>query len=189
MDVVASQGPILRNLRFISAYFGVLAALTTIVLIVALDLRGSILSRVLLLLGLIASTGAIPFAIVVMGLRMKKWRLLGYTLFAYAWLVSSFCAAGRIEQAKYDRALTNGNMVARALERYYSEHGRFPENLGQLLPHQIAAVPTTEMGLFTTQAYSYKLQEDGSYALSFHRSGFAWATYDARTDTWDPGED
>jgi hypothetical protein len=179
---------VLETLRRGVLHLALLALVAMTVLFLELDARG-VVGGVLLLLVLATMTAGIPFAVVLLGVRRRQFGLLGYALFLYAWVIGALYAGGRLGGIKYENSVAKGTTIARALERFYAKNGAFPQDLEALVPEQLLVVPATDMGLFTTTRYFYRLNPDGSYELSFWRRGFARATYFPQFDSWGQGDE
>lgn len=104
---------------------------------------------------------------------------------AYHFLIALVCLAGTVVFAlntsmSTTKARANTERVVASLERYRSEHGRYPDALISLVPRYLSEIPRCQIG-----RVHYFQPEDGSYNLACSAYVFMRWFYSSKTNGWE----
>ncbi len=75
--------------------------------------------------------------------------------------------------------------VIEALNAYHNRTGRYPENLSDLVPEYLSAVPGCKPGKAQPRMYYRLSPEYGEYTLLCHKFAYERQRYNSRTKEWD----
>jgi hypothetical protein len=117
------------------------------------------------------------FVLALRGASKRRARMscagMGLLLAAFASLVAS----ALVQSGKDAASQTTGDAVCAALDSFHRQTGRYPDQLRELVPVWLMAVPATSQGVFSTVSFDYRSDaEDGTYRLGFPSSCFMYCS-------------
>lgn len=128
---------------------------------------------------------AVFLVMLVVQLAKKRWiAARGYALFVLAFVVS-IRISGRVDEHHERTAKQAAEPIMQALETYKADAGRYPEELGALVPRYLDSVGEAPVAFIRTLPYGYRPSEDGaSYSISFPKPHGYWHYFDSEDGYW-----
>jgi hypothetical protein len=112
--------------------------------------------------------------LIVLGLVLKRrgtWILGCGLLFA---VFTSFLLSGIVTRSQVTSSKNRGDEVCLALDKYHELYGDWPDELDQLVPAILPAVPISCMGLIRDIPFDYSRGQGGDYTFGFESTVFIY---------------
>lgn len=121
----------------------------------------------------------------VLHLAKKRWiAARGYALLIVAFVVS-VRVSGQVDRHHERTAKQAALPIMQALETYKADAGRYPEELGALVPRYLDSVGEAPVAFIRSLPYGYGASEDGaSFSISFSKPHGYWHYFDSGDGHW-----
>jgi hypothetical protein len=114
--------------------------------------------------------GGVVLLVVAYQRRDATWGSMGACFTTAA--ISSFLIFMVSDTARLFRSCEVGNVVVTALLRFHADTGQYPDELRELVPKYLDAVPTLEPEAMRRANFQYERSESEDFRLGFQRAGY-----------------